>query len=51
MNIYWREWIKTPLTKEEARKLADDFRHTLANIRAERVEMEKIAKRIEKATG
>lgn len=51
MHIYWKAWLRPPLTRDEAKRLADDFRRTLASIRAERAEMEKIAKRIEKAYG
>lgn len=51
MYIYWRPWLKPPMTKDEARNLADEFRRLLARIREERAEMEKIAKRIDKAIG
>ena len=49
MFIYWREWVKPHMTKEEARNLADEFRRILSRIREERAEMEKIAKRVDKA--
>ena len=49
MHIYWRQWTKPPLSKEEAKNLADEFRRILSRIREERAEMEKIAKRVDKA--
>lgn len=51
MNIYWRQWLKPPMSKEDAKAFAEDIRRYMNRIRDERIEMEKVAKRIEKAVG
>lgn len=51
MYIYWREWDKPPMNRDEARKLADEFRALLRRIVEERRELERIAKRIDRTLG
>lgn len=51
MHIYWKAWLKAPLTKAEADNLAADLRRLLARMQDERREFEKVAKKIDKAIG
>lgn len=53
MYIYWREWDRREklMTREEARQMASDFRLWVNRVVEERREIEKLARRIEKAAG
>jgi hypothetical protein len=51
MHIYWKAWIKPALTKDQAEQFAADVRRMLARLREERLEMEKLARKINKAIG
>jgi cytochrome c556 len=51
MHIYWKVWTKPALTKDQAEQFAADVRRMLARLREERMEMEKLARKINKAIG